>query len=199
MTRKRYKSMKKRKIASIILIFVLILIKVICICETRIAVATVLYNLEKYQLACSQIICVPSLGRENVTRMKMAGFVGKYYEQYIVDKSTHTLSDNYSSSSDYENRFFDLSYGLYICINYIQSGKLNDVQEDECHKFADIFYNELRIQFMMSKNDSNQLVVDLSRADNKAEMKYISNKWLYEKLPILEGWDEFVKFSQSIQ
>lgn len=169
---------KKTLIRMIIVGTVLVLITAIAVCEAKISNAKRLYAQKEFVKAASEIDSIPSLGREELIRIKTARTAGFYYESYLITKRIR-LSDTSSIFKDaYQDAFWELMFGLYSDIRSIKSDYYNEIQKDEFQKFINIIYSELSSEFSMTKEEADELVSVFNQLETTDEQEEAANAWL---------------------
>ena len=171
---------KKAIIMGIVIAIIIAALGSIVICESKIAKAKRLYAQSEYWEAYMQIDNIPTLGREELIRIKTAAFAGSYYDDYLTTKRIRLSSTSSKSRDAYQSAFWELTFGLYIDLGRIngESNKLSDIELDEYQKFVDLFYSELSSMFHMSKAEADKLVARFGELDGVDEMKTAAYDWL---------------------
>jgi len=146
--------------------------------KVKISEARSLYAQARYWNAYSTIRNVPTLGREELIRIKTAGDAGQYYSSYLTIKRIR-LSPGASRSRDaYEDAFWDLTFGLYLNLRTLQRGGLDPIEADEYQKFVNIMCDELRETFHMNRTQAEELALSFADMDSVQEMETASASWL---------------------
>ncbi len=173
----REKMSKKKLVAIAFSVMAVIMVVGIIICEVKISSAERLYRQGEYFKAWSIVREMPALGRENIIRIKTAGYAAEFYETYLHEKQR--LSSAGSKDEDaYRDAFWELIFGLHINLKDIQNNDLNDIEKDEYQKFINLQYDELSSVFSMSMEEADDLLEEFRQIDESQEMKDIVNKWL---------------------
>lgn len=169
------KKLSKKTVALIaLLLMAVIAVGTVISWEVKIDRARSLYNQAEYWDAHREIKYVPALGREEVYRYKVAWLAGDLYESYLVNKPNITKGSEYACREG----FWELTFGLYIDLRDVQEDWLNDIQVDEYEKFIEIYYDELRDTFSMSREEADRLMEAMEAADEVKDMKELANQWL---------------------
>ena len=172
---KERKKVSKKTIALVALLLVVVIaVGTVISWEVKIDRARSLYNQAEYWAAYKQVKYVPALGREAVYRYKVAWLAGDMYESYLVKKPNITKGYEYGCREG----FWELIFGLYIAARDVHDDRLNDVQVDEYEKFIEIYYEELRDTFSMSREEADRLLEAMEEADEVKDMKELANQWL---------------------
>ena len=174
------KNTKKRIVIMVMIVILTILISVVVSCEIKIANAKKLYIQGEYWSAYSQVRNIPSLGREEVIRIKTAGWAGQYYDDYLTTKRIRLSSTSMKHDDAYRDAFWELTFGLHLDLKWIEDDELNDIEIDEYQKFIDIFYDELQSMFSMSQTEANMLMEQFRNAEEVSDMEDMANGWLDE-------------------
>lgn len=166
------------KIAAAIL--VVVMVGVVTFCEVKISDAKKLYAQGEYWEAYFSIRNIPTLGREEVIRIKTAAFAGDNYQSYLITKRIRLSSTSSKSKDAYQDAFFELVFGLYLDLKWSKDEQLNDIERSEYQKFIDLFYRELKSMFFMSDDEITALIDAFASANEVADMHTIANEWLEE-------------------
>ena len=102
--------------------------------------------------------------------------MGDWYESYLVKKPNITKGSEYACREG----FWELVFGLHIAARDVHDDWLNAVQVDEYEKFIEIYYEELRDTFSMSREEADRLLDAMEAADEGKDMKELANQWLEE-------------------
>lgn len=169
---------KKQIILILAAVVAAVLVGVVISCEVKIANAKKLYIQGEYWKAYTQVRNIPSLGREDVIRIKTASWAGEYYDSYLTTKRIRLSSTGSKHPDAYREAFWELTFGLHLDLKRVQDDDLNDIEKDEYQKFIDIFYSELQEMYYMSKTEVDMLMEQYRNAEKVSDMKDIANEWL---------------------
>ena len=169
------KSIKK----AVIIAAVFLVIVVVIYGEASIAKAKKYYTQGEYWKAFSAIEHVPTLGREELIRIKTAAFAGDHFSSYLTTKRIRLSSSSSRSRDAYQDAFWELMFGLRLDLRTVEQDALNDIKLSEYEKFIDLYYSELQTTFNMSKAEAKALVNKMGEDGNSVDdMKDICNNWL---------------------
>lgn len=171
---------KKTIRIGILIAIVIFAIGTVVVCESKISKAKRLYAQSEYWKAYMEVKHIPSLGREDLIRIKTASLAGSSYHDYLLTKRIQISGHSYVSWDTYEDAFFDLVFGLYIDLREInkEPSELNAIERDEYQKFIDLFYSELSSMFNMSKAEADKLVERFNENKDVDKDKDAANEWL---------------------
>ena len=169
---------KQTLLKVVVALLIAIVIGTITLCEIKISNAKTLYAQGEYFKASSLIRNIPTLGREEVSRIKIAGEAGWYYESYLTTKRIRLSSTSSKSQDAYQDAFFDLVFGLYLDLKWSKDEQLNNIERSEYQKFIDLFHCELKSMFFMSDDEITALIDAFASANEVADMHTIANEWL---------------------
>lgn len=175
------KQISKRAVIGVIgAIVVMVFLTIIVTCEIKISNAKSLYAQGEYYEAYRQIRNIPSLGREELIRIKTAADAAWYYEDYLSTKRIRLSSTSSKSKDAYQSAFWELTSGLDYVLRTIdsESENLSKIERDEYQKFINIYYSELSSMFSMSKTEADELVDIFQQLDTSDKMKDVAYKWL---------------------
>ncbi len=177
---------KSRKIKlgiAIVTILIIVLVSV-AVCELRIKKARRLYYGQgEYFQAYQLVENIPTLGREELIRMKIGWLAGDGYESYMITKRirlSDASPDDYSDQEAYQEAFWELMFGLYVDLREVNNRpeQFNAIELDEYNRFIDLMYSELLLSFHMTREEANALVEKMQQSDDLDAMEKATDQWL---------------------
>lgn len=175
------KTLSKKTIALIALLLAAVIgVGTVISWEVKIDRARAYYVQGEYWQAYWQVRKIPSLGREEVIRYKIAGDAGEFYKSFLTIKRIRLSSTSSRHPDAYRDAFWELTFGLMLNKRWVQEDGLNDIEIDEYEKFIEIHYEELEDVFSMSSKEADRLTEAMEAADEVSDMKELANQWLEE-------------------